>query len=563
MGEDLRTVSSMQLSGAPRFSKKIRRQKLDAPVAEVLCDDSGRLGSLSYEVPATMSICIGDAVRVPFGKQERYGMVVGPGDRSKATRPVLECFGPRTGETEIALAAELATEHFVPFASIAPRLAPRTRRGNPPASTQPVSLRTPTTPAELGLPTHDPAHPRKILAIAPALDPFRVAAVEVRRLSQAGQVLVLCPTTRHVEMMYNEFLSGAARMDVVPGKDETSAWRGFLEGSVHVAIATRTAALWPAADLAGIVVLDESHPGHVESAQPHTNARDVAIRRTSATGAELVLIATVPSLHALGSHSKLVSVGRPRHWPTALFANRTELDPHARLTPPAALNAVAAARRTKHPAYVLAPHSSSKWRCMSCKAAYQNLLSTCTKCSGVVKPSGFGPDRVAALFTKATPLSLAELYRSRPKPGSTVVIFDGDALASTPDLEPEWTCATALYAAARLAGEGGTVVVCVDKEVPATALDVLLHKDPRRHARRVWAVARASSLPPFTKRVDIRFKRTTAPKLPALDARVLGPRRSSDGEWETTLLVDPAKMHTLAPWVDRLRRSGKVRITVS
>lgn len=560
----LHTMGCMQLSGAPRPNTP-RRPRIDTATVEVLCDESGRLGSLSYLRPLDMDLYVGDAVRVPFGKQERYGVIVGPGDSSKATRAVLERFGPRTGETEIALAAALAEEHFSTFLTIAPRLAPRTRRGNAPLNAGPVAL----TPGadRLGVGYEEPATPttRRILSCAPGVSMFRVAALEVERLSADGQVLVLCPTKQHITELLNEFASGAARMDDVPGKDTPSPWRGLVEGTLRVGVATRAASLWSAKDLAGIVVVDEAHPGHLEAAQPYTNARDVAIRRTLDAGIALTLVSQVPTLHALAARARLVQVGSPNHWPSVRWVSRADLPPYERLTPPTVLAAVSEAARTRRGAYVVAPSSKTRYRCASCRLEHEHMAEECSRCSGRVRASGFGPDRVATLYPKAKVLTLHELRTHRPHPGSTVVIFDLDALNATPDLSPSSTIASALYDAARIAGPGGSVLCCGDGSVPPrTLIDLLLKQDIRRHCRRVWEEAKENHLPPFTKMVTVRYKRVSQPKPPNIDGvRILGPRRIAPEEWEIVALTDVSTLSTLDSWVARLRRTGKVRITVA
>lgn len=550
----------MDLSGGPVLARRLQRPKVDAPAVEVLCDESGFVGSLSYKVPAKMELRVGDAVRVPFGKQERYGMVVGPGDAKLATREVLECFGPRTGEVEIALAASLAAEQFSTFESIAPRLAPRTKRGNPALIAPAPRLRKGASRADYALAD---VHPKRtILALAPGIDPVRATALEALRLSANGQVLILAPTKRDVSRLLAEFECGAARMDEVPKKDEPSPWRGFLEGSLPVAISTRAAALWPAHDLAGIVVFDEDHPGFKESAQPYTNARDVAIRRTAASDVDLVLIASNPSLSALASRSKLVQAGLQSHWPEVRLVAKNDLDPMVRNSPPLAASAVASALRVRAGAYVLAPSASTRHRCRACSMAYESDVSSCLRCGGEVVRAGLGPDRVSQLFPKATVLTFPELLSAKPRPGSTVVLLDVDSLASAPDLEPGATAAAALLAAARLAGPGGTVVACANDNPPEVVIDLLVKRDIRRHAKRVWGLAKEMQLPPFVRMVECRFNRRTAPSAPSLGCKVLGPKKVAEDEWELRLLLPPDRLASLKPWVESLRRRGKCRISV-
>lgn len=550
----------MDLSGGPLLARRLHRSLVESSTVEVLCDDSGFVGSLSYKVPSGMKLRIGDAVRVPFGKQERYGMVVGSGDAKLATRDVLECFGPRTGEVEIALAASLAAEQFSTFESIAPRLAPRTKRGNPALVESAPRLCKGLSRDDLALPTVH--QKRTILALAPGVDPVRAAALEALRLSNNGQVLVLAPTKRDVSLLLAEFECGAARMDMVPKKDEPSPWRGFLEGSLPIAISTRAAALWPAHDLAGILVFDESHPGFKESTQPYINARDVAIRRTAASDVDLVLITSNPSLAALASRSKLVQAGLPSHWPAVRLVAKNDLEPMVRNSPPFAASALASALRTRAGAYVLAPSASTRHRCRACSMSYESGVSVCLRCGGDVMRAGLGPDRVAQLFPKSTVLTFPELLAAKPRPGSTVVVLDVDSLASAPDLEPGSTAAAALLAAARLAGTGGTVVVCANDNPPEVVIDLLVKRDIRRHSKRVWGLAKELQLPPFVRMVECRFNRRTAPSAPSLGCKVLGPKKVAEDEWELRLLLPADSLGTLKPWVEALRRRGKCRISV-
>jgi primosomal protein N' len=591
MQAPLGTVWAMEMSGAPRLSAKLIRRRLTTDVVQVLCDESGRLGSLSYKRPVGMELALGDAVRVPFGRAERYGIVVGEGDASLATRDVLEVFGPRAGEVEIAVATQLAEEGFSSFAAIASRLAPKTRRGNLPLDAGKIELRPGDGFAELGDLDPDRDQTRRLLACAPAVSRPRLAALEAARLSEQGQVLVLCPTKESVSEVLAEFASGAARLDVVPGPQDLSPWKGFVEGTLRVAISTRQSALWSADSLAGVVVLDESHPGHVEATQPYTSARDVAIRRSFAAGCPLTLIATVPSLQALAGRVKLTQVGLQEHWPKFKYVSRDDHQPFERLAPPPALAAISDARRAKNGAFVLASSSSTKFRCRSCKLEHVNDAGAagqkstkkqdtqtssgltreqlfteqiCSRCGGEVKVSGFGPDRVGTLFTKATPLSLAQLVKHKPRPGSTVVVFDVDALEAAPGLNPVgYTLASAVYAAASLAGRSGTVVMCGSGPAPSTVVDLFLKRDIRRFSRRVWADAKASGLPPFKKMVSVLMRRSSAPKLPGLPGRVLGPRRVSPSEWEVLVLLDPVELPQLSVWVQRLKKSNQVKITVS
>jgi primosomal protein N' len=540
-----------------------------SPVAEVLCDDTGRVGPLSYLVPESLSVHVGDAVRVPFGASERYGVVVGAGDATKATREVSEVFGPRTGPGEIALAERLAEENFVAFSTIAPRLAPRSKRGNAPLVVDPVDLVAGPGLVELGHPDLDRDVTRRLLAAAPGVSRVRLAALEAARLAaDGGQVLVLCPTKKHVSAVCAQFVAGAARLDVVPKKDAPSPWRAFVEGALPVAVSTRAAALWSAPKLCGIVVLDESHPGHVESAQPHTNARDVAVARASDTLA-VSLITTVPTAQALGSKVKLVAVGTRDHWPAVHLVARRDLPRSERLFPPALTAAAAKARSGGPPVLVVAPAASSRWRCRGCRMVLAVPADTssappCGRCGGLAAESGWSPERIMRTLPNVSAVSVAELLCSRPRPGATVVLFDVDALSSAAELHPSQLAAQVAHHAAQVAGPSGTVLVLAEGGPPDAVVDVLVRRDVRRHAKRVWAHARANALPPFTKTVTIHVARSSPPRPPSsLPGRVLGPRRLDSGEFEVVVLCAPHELSAVGRYVASLRRAGRCRVTVA
>lgn len=519
---------------------------------------------MSYRRPPEMSVAVGDAVHVPFGRSERHGIVVGPGDPAKATRDIVTNFGPRAGVAEIAVAVSLAHEHFSSFTTLAPRLAPRTRRGNAPVVAGPVTLLDGTTPSDMGYIDVDAQHPRRILATGPGVSMYRLAALEAARLASTHQVLVLCPTKKVVSEVLAEFVSGAARMDVVPAAAEPSPWRGFVEGSLQIAVATRTAALWSASTPPAIVVVDEAHPGHMEAAQPYINARDVAIRRTAASSTPLTLLTTLPSAAALASRSRLLSVGSSQMWPSVFLVDKSTLAPYERLTPPSVLEKISAARKDKRPAYVIAPHTATRYRCGTCRQSY-DTDGQCTRCSKSLRPSNFGPERIAQLYPRATPLSYKDLMTAQPRDGAVVVVFDVSSPAPTSlsSWEPDRHLATTLVAAARLAGPTGTVVCMYDTTLPEPCRDLLVHHNIRRHCKKVWKRLRDESLPPFSKMITVRFKRKTPPKVPSFTGtRVLGPTKTGD-EYTVTVIAPVDVPPEVSMWIHQARRRSALRVSVA
>lgn len=543
-------------------------------VADVLVDDSGRLGSLSYLVPSGFDVHIGDAVEVPFGTRVARGMVVGSGDASKATRELLAVYGPRADSRDIELARELAELNFSTFANVASRLAPKTKRGNPALDAGEVVLRDGPTLEELGWPEAAGEVSRTLLACAPGVDHTWLAAREAERLARlGGEVLILCPTKQQCAQVAKCFVSGAARLDVVPKKGDPSPWRGFAEGTVRVAVATRTAALWSSNNLVGIIVVDEEHPGHVEAVQPHTHARDVASARSLQRGINLSITTTNPSPAALGSKVKMFAVGRDVHWPEMHMITRPRGSWNSLELPGELKAALGDPKFAGTTPVVVAGSARAVRTCSSCRARRWCELcadhscahitkSVCERCgSNESRLSGWDCARVAkAIGARGRAVAPSELHDL--KNAGLVVLFDADALARVPGLIEERYVAGVLLSAARAAGASGSVVVVSSHGDLSTFDDLVVRKDLVRYARRTWALAKEAKLPPFGRLVTMRVAGSSAPRLTNWPGVVYGPRRV-DGEYEVLVRCEHNELAQVRACVDRLRRRYKVRVSVS
>jgi len=550
-----------------------QRRVVVRDVADVLCDDSGRLGPLSYLIPSDLEVHVGDAVEVPFGKRTTRGMVLGVGNPAKATRAIAKVYGPRAFASEIELARRVAAQNFSTFATIAPRLAPRTKRGNPPLRAGRVSLVKGETFDDFCRPLELSDVPRRLLAVAPLVDQSRLAALEAAAMSAKGQVLVLCPTKKVVEEVLAQFASGAGRMDTSPKEGEDSAWRAFLDGTLKVAVATRSAALWAAPNLVGIIVVDEDHPGHVEAASPHTNARDIATARTLASGAELVLLSPNPSPLALGAKVKIFAVGADRHWPTTELVFRDIRNKNSVELPSVVRSAMVDARGRGEVPVIVAPAASAVRKCRGCR---QTL--SCEQCGGhscahlrqVVCPRcgsdesrvvGWDVERVSRVVGRPTKVILATELHEVTGAG-LVVLFDADGLLGAPGLIPDRWATTVLLNAARAAGAGGRVVI-VTSEIHAAPFDDLVVKhDIVRSAKRTWAAAKEAGLPPFGRLVTLQVASAGAPRVSGWPGTVYGPRPVGK-EFEILVRCSNDDLAELGRCIDRLRKRAKLRVSVS
>lgn len=563
-------------NGAQHDSEEVkppRLAKLVVGVADVLCDEAGRLGALSYLVPDDLVVRVGDAVEVPFGKRTARGLVLGVGDATKATRPITKVYGPRADEREIALARDVARWNFSTFTTIAPRLAPRTKRGNPPLKAGRVAVAKGESFEDLGRLTEYSEKPRRLYACAPLVDQSRLGALEAAELAREGQVLILCPTKESVGAVLAQFSSGAARMDIAPKTGEASAWKSFLDGSLKVAVATRTAALWAAPHLAGIIVVDESHPGHVEAVMPHTNARDIASLRSERIGAKLILISSNPSPLALGAKAKVLAVGKAEHWPEIEVVVRPSYAKNRPEAPAPVRAALRAARQEGSTPVVVAPAAKAVRICSKCRKARHCAVceghscahlrgSVCERCGEKdTRLLGWDVARVqSAVGRPARVLGANELHGVHD--AKLVVIFDLDPFLEAPGLVPERMASNVIVSACRTAGAGGRLVVVTAEANANVVDDLLVRKDLVRSAKRTWIAAKEAKLPPFGRLVTLRVASASAPRVTGWPGTAWGPRKVGD-EYEVLVRCEDSELEELSKHIERLRRRSKVRLSVS
>lgn len=530
---------------------------------DVLVDDSGRLGPLSYLITGDVVVAPGDAVTVPFGRAERHGLVLGPSKNpEKASRAVLCRLGQRVDPRDMALAFELALGHFATHAQVAARLSPSSGRNSAPIECGEVELVRRTRDIELPVPEKNWSN--RLYLRPPRIDTARLAALEAARLAADGQVLVLCPTVRILERVLDEFSSGAARLD---SRARAGAWNGWRSGSVRIGIGTRAAALYSAERLAGIVVVEEEHPGHVESTLPYTNARDVARRRATIHDAALSLISAAPTALGLAGNKVVCFPGSFRMWPKVQVVDRSDLHPSMRHVPPRVRQLVA---KSRHPVVTVAETRPARRVCARCGdqrpcrdcTGYCSHRETtpCQRCASVgVRWIGWDAARLKATIPEATPMTLAELT-ALPVEDRMVLFLNIDPLLAGYGLDATHASASVMARAAEAAGNGSLVLVTTAPEHPV--LLAARNRDLLPVAQSVWEGAKASGLPPFGHLVHVRLGWKNPPRTQDWPGRVLGPRRRGN-EWEVLVVVSGEEMDRLRLLLDGVRRRGKVRISVS
>jgi primosomal protein N' len=530
----------------------------------VLVDQAERLGELSYICEAPVQI--GDAVEVPFGSRVKRGIVTGVGDQEKATRSVLRVYGQRSSPSLVRIARSVASSNLCDFTTVVKRLGPTTKRGNPPLDSGPVLVRDGTTFDDIGRDSTDSAIPRRIVAVAPSVSQTRLAALEAQELSSGGQVLVLCPTKEMVTQVLAEFESGAGRLDRVPKGDDPSAWAGLLAGTVQIGVGTRAAALWAVKALAGIVVVDEDHPGHREMSMPYTSARDVAAKRTRVEDANLVLLSSNPSPSGLGSDVKLSVVGAT--WPETVVLSRSSRRRYLPELPRGLPALLEEARARSADILIVAGGVKSKRRCLACKAVWKceecgsgscvHTAEACPTCgSEDTLITGWDVAKTSRVSgeTAASPSALRG-----HKSCDLVVLFDVDPWLGVAELVPGRAAADLILEAGRKVRRGGRLVL-VTCEPHDELLELLVKGDLRGISKRTWTAAKNGGLPPFGRQVTLSGT-GRPPNTLGWPGRVLGPRTIENGSWEIVILCRSGQLAELSPVLARLRRRGRTRVTV-
>lgn len=526
-------------------------------VVDVLVDGFGRLGPLSYYVPEGMEAPVGYAVQVPFGKRTATGLVIGPGNRSRARKHLDTVWGPRTGLGDLEAAQEVAEDQLASLPSVSARLAPTHHKGDTPLQVGPLRLAhrsaiTYEVPADVG---------RVVLLRPPLVAAAQVAAVEAVRLGQTGQVLILCPTTLLVEQVLNQFQDGAVRLDA---KAPRGAWPAFRDGKAPVGVGARGAVWYAGANLAGIILVEEQHEGHREPSTPRHHARVVAEARVRAHRASLTLISANPSPAGVGCVQQVVPVHAAREWPaTRLHDSSRDADRSPDL-PYRVRAEITAAAKTSTPLVVVSDSVSR--RCTTCFAdrscrGCRNLKVGCVHEPQVPCPHcgqhgtrilGFDASRLDnVLGNKARPVKQADLPKFTNV--GLVVIPDLDSRLSLPSLTPYARVADLIVDASTAAGQAGRVVGVTHGEGHPMLKLLLGRHDQFTAARMTYEHAKKLQLPPFGRLAFVRAKTKEPLDTSRWPGHVHGPVRA-DGFWEYLVRCHTNDLSVLRSCLDGLRK---------
>jgi primosomal protein N' len=531
-------------------------------LVSVLVDDVMNLGALTYSIPAGMVCSVGDAVSVPFGKTSKHGLVIGPGVACKAAvKDILKVYGARVSVTDLQAATEIASAYYSSLAQVAQRLSPRSNRNSAPLAAGDLVVDGALAKA---LPVCQTNWRERVILKAPLSSSAELAAAEAERLINKGQVLILCPSVSMVEAVLAQFASGAARLD---SKARAGAWNGWRTGTVKVGIGTRSAALYSASKLDGIIVVDEEHPGHREACTPYTHSRQVSQIRARLHKCHLSYISGSPSPQAMRGTKVLTVNSATKLWPKATLIDRREVHPSMASNPPLVHKILGSGNLRN---YVLTDSSESVLMCTRCKT-----LRPCTTCDTYCKHQpkdacptcagkgvawvGWGSQRLKALYTTCTPITVKDLDLLGGAP-KRIVIPNFEGMFRRQDINADQQNLSILMRVTGAAGPKGEIIVLYSNS-NNILLKSLVSRDTMPIVEQIWADAKQHDSPPFGYAVTIRSGQKNAPDTSLWPGVVYGPRKTSEG-WETRVHCRESDYVTLKEILVSLRQKGKTRIVV-
>ncbi len=532
-------------------------------LVSVLVDDVIRLGPLTYSVPSGTSCSAGDAVSVPFGKNVKHGLVIGPGVPCKGTiKSILKVHGSRVNPLDLAAAEIISKAHYCTFAQVAQRVSPRSNRNSEPLSAGELVLVAAETDA---LPVCETNWRERVVLKAPLSGSARLAALEAARVQNRGQILIICPTVQMVEKVLSQFVSGAARLD---SKARAGAWNGWRAGTVTVGIGTRTAGLYSALLLEGIIVVDEEHPGHREASVPYTHSRQIAKTRAELHKCSLTFIASAPSCQALQG-TKILSVSKcHKLWPNIVTVDRTQLHPSLTHNPPLVEKIM---KDTSLTNYIMADNHDSKRLCARCKTSAPCQTcdkkycehpreSPCPMCQskGFVWV-GWGEDRIKHIYKKHKVIKLKDVDTIGTK-SVRLIVPNFENIVKTSGLGVRQNSLSNLMRIVGAAGKTGEVIIMHSGSTDPL-LETIRKRDTIPYIRNMWMDAREEGLPPFGVVVTVKTGRKTAPDTSTWPGTVYGPRKTLDG-WDIMVHVRNEDCDDLEKVLLSFKKSGKTRIIV-
>jgi len=282
--------------------------------AEVALDVPLRAGDrvFTFAVPPPLQgrIAAGTPVRVPFGRREAVGFVVGlTGQTGRRVRPIVaveERLPPLPADL-VSLAVWMAGYYVCSvgeaIAAMLPPLSAAMRQGagDPAGLVQPDGTE-PAPAVSTGILAHLDTGSHARVAVVGEDGRFEAYAEAIRwTLARNLGVIVLVPEVSQAERMSGWVARRTAAPVAVlaghlPPGQRWEIWRQIAADRVRVVVGTRVAAFAPLPRIGLVIVDHEEDASYKEEREPRYHARRVAEERTRICDASLIWGTPAPSL---------------------------------------------------------------------------------------------------------------------------------------------------------------------------------------------------------------------------------------------------------------------------
>ena len=270
----------------------------------------------------------GARVRVPLGKRQVVGVVLGPASgplpehlNCRPIDEILDAGEPTLPDSTLDLCRWAASYYHHPIgeviAAALPALLRRTRpvkprkRGRGDSAAPDPDAPPPLTPEQASvLEAMDRDPPGFGVTLLEGVTGSGKTEIYLRRVQQAldagRQALVLVPEIGLTPQLLSRFQSRfgeivGALHSAMSDRDRVECWTAAREGRCRVLIGTRSAIFAPLPEL-GLIVVDEEHDTSYKQQEGFRyHARDLAVVRAQQSDLPLILGSATPSLESLGN----------------------------------------------------------------------------------------------------------------------------------------------------------------------------------------------------------------------------------------------------------------------
>jgi primosomal protein N' (replication factor Y) len=383
----------------------------------------------SYRVPDGWTVVPGQRVVAPLGRANRTGMIVALHERDEAAglKPLLRLAdrAPLLGVDGLSLARWIADESLSSLGSTLSALLP------------PAVVSERETGLKRGWPVRDGS---------PLLKPELLvgAGRETRLLERIGDgpALVIVPDVEGAARWAQRLgrRGSVVRLDSgVDDVERAAAWSALGEGTVSMAVGTRSALLAPLPSGATIALVDEHEAAHKPPGAPRLHSRDIVLERGAREGQRTLLTSGTPSVEMwwrADSARASLDAAAPAAWPATQVADTRGILRREPLTPTLARTVretLGAGRRVllvvsrltsalacdecgeivRCPECVIALAYVRAARTLACRVCGRGvpLPETCPVCRGRrLSPFGWGAERVEHAVRRRFPEARVARY---------------------------------------------------------------------------------------------------------------------------------------------------------